>query len=182
MNLLPKTEKELLKKGLKNRFLIVAMFLISAFFIAGFIMLIPSYVLTLEYFSKNDLENNFAKVNDENSIEKILNLSTEIDSKLKFFQFSINNNSSAIDSISKIVNSLPGGVLLNSISFSREQDYKEKRGTVILVSGTAYDRNSLVSFSNILKESNSFSSVDVPVSSLTKDRNLPFSMNIFIEN
>jgi hypothetical protein len=181
MNLLPKTEKETLKEGLKSRFIIVASFLVAASFLMGFIMLLPSYFLTLVSSLEGTSGNNYPGAENKDSIEKILNLPEEINSKLKFFQSNINNVSVA-DSFYKITSHLPGGVTLNSVSFSRNQVYKEKTGTAILISGTAFDRDSLISFSTNLKDSNSFSSVEVPVSSLTRDRNLPFSMNIFIEN
>jgi hypothetical protein len=71
---------------------------------------------------------------------------------------------------------------LDSISVEKNKRYQTKTGTVVLVGGTASERDSLVSFLKALEESKSFSAVDVPISSLTKDKNLPFSMTIFIEN
>jgi hypothetical protein len=181
MNLLPKTEKEDLKKGLKLRLAVVALFLLTASFGVGFIMFLPSYFLASGYFSKSVASDYFLEPKNSDLINKTLNLPGEIDSKLIFFQSNIGDVSTA-DYFSKIVDNLPKGVQLNSVSFSKNQNYNDKTGTVILVSGMAIDRDSLVSFSTLLKESGLFSSVEVPVSSLTKDKNLPFSINIFIEN
>lgn len=181
MNLLPNTEKKALKKGLKLRFMLAALFLLSVSFLVGFIMLLPSYFLTLVNFSEIMPENFALKAKNDGSIEKILNLPVEIDSKLKIFQLNV-NGVSPTDSFSKIIGYLPEKVKLNSVLFARNQIYKEKNGIVILISGMALDRDSLVSFSTHLKESNLFSAIEVPVFSLTKERNLPFSMNIFIEN
>ncbi len=181
MNLLPKTEKEDLKKGLKLRFAIVAMFLLSASFLIGFVMFLPSYFLAFGYFSKTAPDSYFLKPENSDSINKILSLPDEISSKLGFFQSNIHNVSVA-DYFSKIVDNLPKGVQINSISFSKNQNYNGNNGTVILVSGIAVSRDSLMSFSTLLKESGLFSDVEVPVSNLTKDENLPFSINILIEN
>jgi len=181
MNLLPNTEKEALKRGLKLRSLILSSLLLSVSFLIGLIMLFPSYFLTLGNFSKIAPENYLSGVKSDNSTKTVLNLPEEIDSKLKFLQ-SNNGSVSAADSISKIIKYLPTKVTLNSVSFAKNQNYKEKNGVIILISGMALDRDSLVSFSTLLKESNSFSAVEMPVSSLTKDKNLPFSMNIFIED
>jgi hypothetical protein len=181
MNLLPKTEKEALEKGLKTRLAVMIMFLLAASFLIGSIMFLPSYFLASGYFSKAVSENYLLGSKDDDSVKKIINLPTEINSKLNFFQSNIKDVSVA-DYFSKIVDNLPSGVKLNSMSFSKNQNYKEKNGTVILVSGIAASRDSLVSFSALLEKTNLFSTVDVPVSSLTKDKNLPFSMNIFIEN
>jgi hypothetical protein len=180
MNLLPKTEKENLKKGLKLRFVVSALFLLSASFLIGFILLLPSYFLASSYFSKATSPE-FTAPKSDVPVEEILNLPAEVGSKLSFFQSNINDVSVA-DYFSKIVSYLPEGVRLNSVSFSKNQNYKEKNGIIILISGVAANRDSLVSFSTILEKSNLFSTVEVPVSSLTKDKNLPFSMNIFIEN
>lgn len=178
MNLLPNTEKEELKKGLKRRFAIVALFLVAASFFSGFIMLLPTYFITRNHFSLGVALGASVQVEDEESIKNILKLPGEIDSKLKFFQSNVPNGG-AIDYLSKIISFLPEKVKLTSISFSKSQS-KGKSGIIVLVSGVAADRDSLVSFSNLLKGSGKFSLIDVPVSSLTKEKDLPFSMNIFI--
>lgn len=176
INLLPKKEKEALKKGLKLRFIVVASFIFSVSFLVGFIMLLPSYFLVSSYSSKTVSNAYFLESQNTESFQKIINLPEEVGSKLKFFQSNINNISVA-DYFSKIVEYLPQGVQLNSVSFSKNQN-----DTTILLGGVAVDRDSLVSFSTLLKKSNLFSDVVVPVSSLTKDKNLPFSMNIVIKN
>jgi hypothetical protein len=181
MNLLPGTEKEELKRGLKRRSIIIASLIISVAFILGLIMLLPSYLLTLGNLSKITLKNNSGVASDGTSTEQFLNLPAEVDSKLKFLQ-SNNNNLSVANSLSQIIKYLPAGTKLDSISFGNNQTYQGKDGTVILISGIAMSRDSLVKFSTSLKESKLFSSVDMPVSSLTKDKDLPFSINIFIEN
>lgn len=178
MNLLPKKEKEDLKKGLKSRFAIMTMFLVSVTFLLSFITLLPSYFLTIDFSGMTPVS--FSQKTENQDLAKILNLPEEINSKFGFFQSNI-NNASVTDSLYKIIKDLPNGVIINSISFSRNQVYNEKKGTVILLSGIASDRDSMVSFSTLLKNSNSFSQIDMPVSNLTKDKNLPFSINVFIE-
>ncbi len=181
MNLLPTIEKEDLKKGLKLRSLILGSFVISVAFLAGLIMLIPSYFLILGNISNTISENYSSKIKDESESKQILSLPGEINSKLQSLQ-SVGNDVLVTDSLFKIIKYLPAGVKLNSISFEKDQIYNEKKGASILISGVALDRDSLVEFSTLLKESNLFLSADVPVSNLTKDKNLPFSVNIFIKN
>jgi hypothetical protein len=181
MNLLPNTEKEALKKNLKLRFLILALSLLSISFLLGLIMILPSYFLALGNFSKISSENSLSTLKNDDSVKMILNLPQEIDSKLKLLQ-SNGKAVSVTNTVSNIIKYLPAGVKLNSVSFAKNQNYKDKDGTVVMVSGIASDRDSLVSFASSLRESGLFSDVEVPVSSLTKGRNLPFSMNIFIGN
>jgi hypothetical protein len=180
MNLLPKTEKEDLKKGLKLRLIVVTSFLLSASFLIGFVFLLPSYFLVSSYFSKANSAGDLLGSKDDDSVKKILNLPTEINSKLVFFQSNISSTSLA-DYFSKIVGYLPAGVRLNSVSFSKNKT-NSKNGDALIVSGVAIDRDSLILFSTLLKKSNLFLTVDVPVSSLAKDKNLPFSMNIFTKD
>lgn len=181
MNLLPKIERENLAKGLKLRFVIMFLFLLSASFWVGFISLLPSYFLTSGYFSSNAESAFLLKYKDDESVKSILNLPQEINSKLNFLQLILKEQTPA-SYFSKISNLLPKGVKINSISFAKDQNFKGKVGTIILISGIAGSRDSLISFTEALEESNLFSLVEVPVSSLTKNRDLPFSIDIFIEN
>jgi hypothetical protein len=179
MNLLPITEKEALKKGFKLRFFILASLIAAASLICGSIMLLPSYFLAAGNFSKDSLGYSSGD-GSSTSTQELLNLPKEIDSKLKLLQ-SNGSNIAVTDPISKTIENLPAGIKLHSISFDRDKTYKDKKGTVILISGVAAERDSLVSYLALLKVPGLFSDVDMPVSNLAKDVNLPFSINIFIE-
>ena len=181
MNLLPNTEKEALRKGFKLRSLILGSLSVSVFFLVGIVMLLPSYFLASGNFSKAVSENSLYDTEDEVSAVELLDLPEEINAKLKFLQTE-NNAVSSVEAIFEVIKYLPAGVKINSVLFERNKVREDKNGVTILVSGLALDRDSLISFSNLLKKSNFFSTVDLPVSSLTKDKNLPFSVNIFIEN
>lgn len=178
MNLLPKTEKENLKKGFKYRFIIFTAFLLAASFFVGSFVLLPSYFLATRHLSEDFAKN--LETEDKDLVSDFLALPEEINTKLNFYQSNL-KDFSASTYILKIVDILPEKVLVNSIYFSKSQNYKGKIGTVILISGLANDRESLVLFSKLLEESKMFSTVEVPVSNLTKEKNLPFSVNIFIE-
>jgi len=180
MNLLPTTEKNELRKGLKLRLIVVFLILISISFFIGFVMLWPSFFMTLDYFGSNNSENYSVGNESDSAMEQTLNLPAEINEKLSILQSDL-NAVSVVESFNKIISFLPKEVSLNSVAFSRNQIVGEKKGVVITVAGTALNRDSLVAFSNLLKNSNFFSAVDMPVSSLAKDKNLPFTMKIFIE-
>lgn len=179
MNLLPSTEKEGLKKGLKLRFWTTALSILSSVFIVGFVLLLPAYLLTPRNFV--ELQNaDFLKKQDPSLVEEINNLPNEIDLKTKFLQTNI-NGTSTVDIFSEIIGYLPNEVSITSISFSKNQTYEEKNGTLIVVSGISKSRDSLVAFSNLLKESGIFSDVNMPVSNLAKDKGNSFSLSLFIE-
>jgi len=178
MNLLTDTEKENLKKGLNTRFAIISLFLISLSFLIGVIMLVPSYLLTKEHLSIAGVSK--SPEADENLSREIANLPAEINPKLEIFRSHL-KDFGTVDTISKIIMFLPESVTINSLSLSRDQNQKEMKGVSVLISGIANDRDSLVSFSSSLKGSGYFSSVEIPVSNLTKEKNVPFSINIFID-
>lgn len=180
MNLLPITEKDNLKKGLRLRFLILISFIVSGAFLAGIVMLAPAYLIGLGNFSRLNFENNSPRVEASDSDTQFLNLPAEIDAKSKFLQ-NYNSSVKVMDSFTEIVKFLPEEVKLDSINFIRGQSLDNKKGASIIISGIASNREMLISFSNSLKNSDTFSDVEVPVSSLTKDKDLPFTMNIFIE-
>lgn len=180
MNLLPKEEKENLKKGLKLRSVIMILFLLSTSFFVGFITLLPSYFLISGYFFDNGSEK-ITKEEDANLTREFSGLPSEISSKLGFFRSGTDNEPLA-DYFSKIANLLPADVWVDSFSFLKNQKYKGKEGLLILLSGKAANRDSLVLFLNTLRESKLFSEVDIPVSVLAKEKNLPFNISIFIED
>lgn len=144
-------------------------------------MLLPSFFLIKQHFDLANTASPLSVAETDPLLENILELPGEINTKLTFFQ-TINGEKGAMNTLASVISSLPDGVKLNSILFSKKQGDKDKKGTAILISGIARNRESLVSFGNILRETNKFSSVEVPVSSLAKEKDLPFSMNIFIEN
>lgn len=181
MNLLPITEKEAIKKGLKRRFIIMTSLLLAISFWVGVIMLVPSYFLVLGNISKIEINNSSIDIKNNGEVEEMLNLPMEINSKLKFMQ-DVAANQSSIEIFNKVIGLVPENVFIDSITFSRNGIHKGEKGLLMSMSGQAADRNSLVLFSTSLEKSKHFSLVDVPVSSLTKDKNLPFSINIFIKN
>lgn len=179
MNLLPATEKEALKKGFKLRFAAVFLFILSILFIVGIVFLLPAYILTpgnmFNYYS-GDYSSAGAT---GGSSEEMLNIPAEIDSKTKLLQ-NILQEMPITEILQEIVQNLPQSVSINSINFSRDQSFKDKKGSVVTISGMASNRDSLVGFASALQESDKFSDINMPVSNLAKGSNLPYTMYIFI--
>lgn len=181
MNLLPDTEKQSLRMELKKRLIVVAASLLSMSFIIGFITLLPAYILIRTRFSEIE-KNNSSKIEEVRQDEiDVLNLPKEVDQKLKIFESS-NNRDSVVQVIYEITEKVESGTKVDSISFMRNQKHENKEGIKILISGIAETRESLLSFGNLLKNSKKFYSVDIPVSSFTKEKDLPFTISVFIEN
>lgn len=180
MNILPPTQKEDLKLGYKRRLLVVCSYMVSISFLVGATLLVPSYFLMESHISVINEESKIQPADDSLDAE-LLKLPGEIENKLRVLQANA-TNTKAIEAISKVISFLPDNTSITSFYFSREKAPTKKGNIKMVVSGTAADRIALSSFSSSLQNSKQFLTVEVPVSNLTKDKDLPFSMNINIEN
>lgn len=178
MNLLPSEEKGILKRGFKIRVFILLNIFLTIFFIAAAIFLIPPYFLAKEQLSVISSLNTSIKPEDEESINKTLLIPTEIQNKINFFETNLRNKK-AYDAITEVVSLKEAGIKINSILFSKVPQGTDAEVT-ILISGKADRRDALIDFQTALRDSGEFQSVDVPVSSLAKDKDLPFSINLII--
>jgi hypothetical protein len=179
MNILPLKNKNIIKIGLRNRFIIIASILISISFLIGIVSLVPAYMLVKGYFSLEENESQLNVVIEDNN--EILLVPVEIDSKLSVVQGYVQNVSFK-NYTATIVSLLPDNIFLNSIKFAREGKYKDQQGAWFMISGFSQNRDSLLNFVNELKKSGNFSIVEVPVSDLTKETNLNFTMNLVYSN
>jgi hypothetical protein len=181
MNLLPKEEKDLIKGTFKSRSIGAALYVVSFVLISGIVMLMPVYFVSTGYMQEDSVRGGSgSKIIDSGEVEELLKIPEEINAKASFVQSFVSMPSS-VETINKIFSFLPEGVFLKSVNFDRNQTFKGKTGTVVLVSGNALTRDSLLKFSNSLKESKEFSQVEIPVSSFAKDKNLSFSITVLIE-
>jgi hypothetical protein len=178
MNLLPSEEKEILKRGFRIRVFVLLNIFLTIFFIAASIFLIPSYFLAKEQLEVISSFNTSIKPEDEESINKTLLVPTELQNKISFFETNLGNKK-ASDAISDVVSLKNSGIKINSMFFNKVAQGTEAE-VLMVVSGIAERRDSLISFQSALRDSGKFQSVDVPVSSLAKDRDLPFSINLKI--
>lgn len=180
MNLLPKKYKDDLKEGFKQRFFVTSMFTVATSFVVGSIMLLPAYFLIPKNLA--EINDGFYLENDDTHLaNEILKLPAEIDFKVKFLQTSM-SGPSITNVLSEIVSNLPQGVVLDSVNFIRQPEPAEGTSSQISISGIAKNRESLVSFSETLNKSVIFSGVELPVSNLARDKDLPFSMQVTIKN
>lgn len=176
MNILPETEKKSLRDGLKSRFVVVTLIFGACVFVLGIGALVPAYVLTKDVLEIE--QESLAKV--EVPSQDLLELPTELGEKLLVYEKAV-AQTSFITIVSQIVEEKPASVSVTAISFLRDKEIDSRRGTHISVSGIATSRSSLAAFESALSASNNFTSVTLPVSSLTRDKDLPFTLDIFIK-
>lgn len=180
MNLLPQKDKEAVKRGLRSRFIIVANIFISASMVIGVTMLLPSFFLTKVQFDTAVSDNSSVKVEDAESTKTFLSIPNEVESKLEFMEEAI-VKTSALSVVAKIISPIPSEVTLKSITLRRQTE-KSKQNISVVISGVSKNREALVYLSDALNKLEGFESVEVPVASFTKDRDVPFSMSLVIKD
>lgn len=181
MNLLPTTEKETVKKGFRQRYLIIILLLVLCALIAGTVMLIPAYLLADARL--NEIEIEFQSVNDHNdpTMSEFTKVPREIQSKLQVFEKNL-EDSSVVSKIAQIAGARPAGLTINSFSYSHIEGSDDESDIKIAISGKAATRKSLITFAENLRGFKEFSDVDVPVSNLTKEKDIPFSINLLVKH
>lgn len=179
MNILPEEQKNNLYKGLKIRFFIIFSVMCSFGLLASSVMLVPAYLASSIELEEVVSQTKFAGSEISQEAKLLIELPKSVNSKVKFIR-SNNSNRTAFSIINAAVAKDAPGISINSLSSITVKDGNKTRIDGINISGIAKDRKSLLDFSKLLEEEKFFSSVSVPVSSLTKDTNLPFSIDITI--
>lgn len=177
MNLLPELEKNRVVKGLKLRFFVVGMFITGAALLINSVLIIPPYLLANTKLIENKIRaETTALKNDKTYLDTLL-VPRELSIKMASIRL-LTPPKTKVEILGDILSIKPGALKIDSIMYSLQ---KEDEGNKIVISGLSLDRKSLIDYSQALKSNPLFTNVDVPVSSLTKERNLPFTINITIK-
>ena len=172
INLIPPSAQKQVKHEYWIRVVILWMFLAGTSFLVFFIFLIPSYVLVhnqLDSFSEKfihaDTNNQSLKIS-EHSIAEVNAISVLLASSENTKTFS-----SVLDEIEKITGD---DIILLDFAVMRIGDSFSS----IVISGTAPSRASLSSFRDDLDAQPLFEKVELPLASLAKDKDIPFTITI----
>ncbi|MDO8579559.1 MAG: hypothetical protein Q7R72_01675 [bacterium] len=116
-----------------------------------------------EAVSKKITDNGLAEI--ETRVKKLNKLTAIVEQK--------SGEQPTISVIEKIVSERGSGISISSLSMERKND-----GWTVIISGKAVSREMLVDFSKKLAIVSSFSAVDLPVSSLAKSQDIPFTISL----
>ncbi len=175
INLLPQENRRKISREYKLRlFIIVLIFsLFTLLFLA--ISMTPSLFLS---FNKNKIavETVYASYSDKtksaDSIEKILK---ETSDKIKAINID-GGGKRIIEILDRIIAERE---TIKLVSFEISPAVENARR--VTLSGDASNRNTLVGFERRLKESSEFFNINLPVSSLTKEININFSLSLDVK-
>ena len=173
-NLLPKSEKNTIRREYRMRLAIVVLWLSFATFLIASFLLLPSFVLSSA--KEKAAVHRFATLSAEverASGAKLRDLLADIQSRLRFFS----RKAPAArwhELLTQLVSLKTNTVSLTAISFTGGES-----GTrLVTIAGTARDRTGLRAFAKSLERVSSFEKIDVPISNYAKDTDIEFSIHI----
>lgn len=176
LNLLPKKAKKRIRKEYLLRLIVIFLFM-SAWlvFFAG-ILLVPSFLVSSvkENVATERLDvlaefNNLILDEDLQNESKILNTRIEVLISDKSLALAENGF------LEIVVRSKPDGIYIDNISY----DWGNGRA---ILRGSSINREILLSFIKILESRKEFFDIDLPISNLVKDRNIPFTIKISLND
>lgn len=172
-NLLTETTKKEIQKEYQLRVLITALVFASLAALIGAIALFPSYItsqtrkasveqqLQLQARSNIESEGNAGLVIRTTNTQ--LDILTEVGEGVPFSA-----------QLQKIVDMKPEGVALYSFVYR----VSDEEGGRLQLEGSAATRDALLAFERVLNEDPAIGNVELPVSNLAKDRDIPFSISL----
>lgn len=172
VNLLPKPVIRQMRRMYYVRLSIVLFLLLSASFFAGAALLVPSYILAERSADAGEryvhaleetvgLRERTGVTNEIRALAertKILAAYAEKPTSEPFFR--------------EITEDIPDGVFISGIAFAKGDETFN-----ISIAGSAETRTALLMFVDRLRESGAFDGVNIPVSQLATDTNIPFSIS-----
>jgi hypothetical protein len=176
INLIPATAKASLIKEYWMRAVTVWFFLWSVAVLLGMFILIPSYVLTHSQVTayKDSAASATEKIANYEAVSKELSRAGVWAGMMK--------DNFALPETSKYI-ALFRSFEKNGISISQIAINRGDKGIEpILITGTAENRQTLAAFRDNLVAEEVISSVDLPLSNLAKDRDIPFEVTVTIDN
>jgi len=170
---LPNLERDNLVREYRIRALIVLLFFVSVGFVVGIGSLFPAYIYaSLEENIQLRQVSDLRKTSDDATV-------TSIGRQLSVSSTLLNTVSSGVStdfysSMIKSIVSIRENIKLTSFVL----EHPSTNTVTVVVSGTALTRNDLLAFKARLQSLSNKISVDLPLSTLAQDLNIPFSIQI----
>lgn len=172
-NMLPQSEKQMIKREYLRRYVAVTLFFMFGLITFASITLVPSYIMSnvKEKILSGQIDaakNTLSATEESQATKDIRNITEEI-RVLAPGAMGVNNH----DVFLSIVTNKNVGIKITSMALVRGN-----AETAVTVSGIASDRQTLLSFEKKLNENTLFSNVDLPISNLTKNKDISFTVKL----
>ncbi len=176
INLIPIKEKKELIKFFYLRFLIVLLYMFGFSIIILFIIILPSYFISMVQLSDATMKLETQKKEPIPEVDQnTLDLIKDVNNKLSLVEKAENNKFEISQKVIKeiILNKMPD-IKINEFSFQNDQI----KGKTISINGIAPSRERLLLFRQALEEDKAFLSVDLPISNFIKGSNIQYYLNL----
>lgn len=186
INLLPTSEKKAIRKEYYLRVLTMCLAMLAFVCIAAIISFLPTYLFILSrhgaFLAESRSDETQSRISRVKEMETIVRDTNKKIDLLKNGALSLRVG----DIFLNILASKVPGVVITGLSYDSGgvASKKGKDQTVsspsVGIQGKSSDRTALLAFKDTLAREKEFGSVDLPISSLIKDTDLSFSINITI--
>ncbi|OHA26429.1 MAG: hypothetical protein A3D52_02140 [Candidatus Taylorbacteria bacterium RIFCSPHIGHO2_02_FULL_44_36] len=176
MNLLPPKEKIENQRNYFYRFLAGLTGAVLASLLLGCGLLLPSYILIKA--KQAELKANLVSLKNLRQAdggEKVYKILEAADQRVDFLLFQPAPSLTA--AVKEILVRRPAGVKITGLTYHPQAD-AAGRSVAMALTGVAASREAIVAFVKELQTEPSFSSINVPVSSFAKGRNIEFSLTL----
>lgn len=173
-NLLPKTEKDAIRREYRRRLFTVILWGIAVSTLVASLLLIPSFVLSRQ--REEAASARVLALSRRADAEKSAQVSAELAevSTLLTLLATRAPTPSVFDVVRTIAAKRPPGVSFENIAFA-----PFSQGTFgVQISGVAENRAALVAFNRALETAGTFTRVELPLSNLAKSEDITFSINV----
>ena len=173
-NLLPDSEKKFILAEYANRRTVAALAFLFVLGLIASISAFPAFLLSSAKVS--EVREEIEAVRQSKIFQEESSLSAELQkTQGKISSLHPKEAFIPVETVfTRIITHRGDGIRMNGLRLSATTDAERQ----ILVNGIARDRDALLSFVHALEEDPLFSSVDLPVSNFTRDRNAEFSLTI----
>ncbi|OGF82370.1 hypothetical protein A3B18_02190 [Candidatus Giovannonibacteria bacterium RIFCSPLOWO2_01_FULL_46_13] len=175
INLLPYEDKKTGARENLRRFLVMAISFVSIVVLFGIILIVPTFIsLRVQRESLKDEEANAKSGAPLDRLKEIEVEINKLNSRLGVLE-SRSGSPVASDAIKKVIDSAPGGISVEEISFSEPRGLEPAK---IILNGMADKREDLVAFVKSLEDSGEYDKVDSPLSNILKKTEVDFSLSL----
>lgn len=171
-NLIPPTAKKQVKNEYWIRVASVWMMLVASGFLVVGIMFVPTLVLIQSQLDAFASEVDQANIQNESFVGA---KATLVQANTIARTLSKESDTMQFTTLLEILETLAGAqVSINNFTFSKASG----EISTISISGQAASRQALVSFSDVIEANDLFESAEIPLSTLAKDKDIPFTISV----
>lgn len=179
-NVLPDTSKIEIKKEYKLRFWIMALIVLIVVQFSSLFFIFPA--IEASTYKRDDMRasiETLRKARAEKESETAFQIIPRANTALEILRTTV-AYPRVLPAVRLVLSKQTDTLRLVEFLYNSNSDSKDASQSTLIVKGVSANREALVSFVKNLKDSGFFTSVDLPVSNLAKEKNIDFSISASI--